>query len=153
MSKDKEAKRKPLANYETALENIREAAARVNEAASSASEEIEALEKELTDIEPGVTVWTAPIARGPATFAAEEQTVSNATRVVKLGFGKSQKWGLLVSETFIGPDGAELGTEVQLLRKADRDLRLLAHPHLGQVLEAVLAALTAGVSQLPVAAE
>lgn len=151
--KEKEAKRKPLATYQTALDNIREAATRVNQAASSASEDIEALEKELVDIEPGVTVWTTPIFQGPATFVGEDESVSNASRVVRLGFGKSQKWGLLVSETFVAPNGAELGSDVQLLRKADRDIRLLAHPHLGLVLEAVLSALNAGVSQLPLAAE
>jgi hypothetical protein len=158
MSKDKEAKeketkRKPLASYQTALDNIREAASRVNQAASTASEDIEALEKELADIEPGVTVWTAPIYQGFATFAGQDERVTNATRVVKLGFGKSQKWGLLVSETYLAPNGTELATEVQLLRKADRDVRLLAHPYLGQVLDAVLSALNAGVSQLPLAAE
>lgn len=153
MSKDKEAKRKPLATYQTTLDSIREVASRVNQAASSASDEIEALEKELADIEPGVTVWTTPIYQGAATFVGPDERATNASRVVKLGFGKSQKWGLLVSETYLAPNGAELGSEVQLLRKADRDVRLLAQPHLGLVLEAVLSALNAGVSQLPAAAE
>lgn len=145
----KEAKRKPLSTYQTALDNIREAAARVNEAANLASEDIEALEKELADIEPGVTVWTAPVFRGSATYVDQDELVTSATRVVKLGFGKSQKWGMLVSETFFAPNGAELGSEVQLLRKADRDTRLLCHPHLGLVLDAVLGALNEGIAHLP----
>jgi tetrahydromethanopterin S-methyltransferase subunit G len=153
MSKDKEAKRKPLATYQNTLDGIREAATRVNEAASTASDDIEALEKELGDIEPGVTVWTAPIYQSSATFVGEDERAINATRVIKLGFGKSQKWGLLVSETYLAPNGSELGSDVQLLRKAERDIRLLAHPHLGLVLEAVLSALNAGVAQLPAAAE
>lgn len=152
-AKDKESKRKPLATYQTALDSIREAAGRVNQAASTASEDIETLDKELADIEPGVTVWTSPIYQGSATFAGQDERVTHATRVVKLGFGKSQKWGLLVSETWLAPNGAELATEVQLLRKAERDVRLLAHPYLGQILDAVLRALNASVSQLPVPAE
>jgi hypothetical protein len=153
MSKDKEVKRKPLASYQTTLDGIREAANRVNRAASSASDDIEALEKELADIEPGVTVWTTPIYQVAATYVGQDERATNATRVIKLGFGKSQKWGLLVSEAYVAPNGAELAAEVQLLRKAERDVRLLAHPHLGLVLEAVLSALNAGVSQLPAAAE
>jgi hypothetical protein len=145
----KEAKRKPLAIYQEALDSIREAATRVNEAATCASEDIEALEKELADIEPGVTVWTAPIFQGPATFVGEDEQAASATRVIKLGFGKSQKWGMLVSETYVALNGTELGSDVQLLRKADRDVRLLSHPHLGLVLDAVLSALNSGVAQLP----
>lgn len=149
----KEAKRKPLATYQTALDNIREAASRVNEAATLASDDIEALEKELADIEPGVTVWTAPVFRGSATYVGQDELATSATRVVKLGFGKSQKWGMLVSETFLAPNGAELASDVQLLRKADRDTRLLCHPHLGLVLDAVLGALNEGVAHLPPVAE
>lgn len=151
MSKEKESKRKSLAAYQSTLVAIREAAARVNDAASAASDEIDLLERALAEIEPGVTVWTDPVFQGASTFVHDDAAVENATRIVKLGFGKLQKWGFLVSETFVSPNGSQLACEVQLLRKAERELRLMALPHLSHVLEGVLAALNAGVAKLPAA--
>ncbi len=151
MSKDKDSKRKtqPLGPYQELLESLSDAAARVNEAASVASDQIEALEKALLEIEPGVTVWTAPMQLGATTLVSEDGHSQNATREMKFGFGKLQKWGLLVSETWIANDGSALASMVQPLRKAEREARLLALPHLTSVLQALLSALEGAATRLP----
>lgn len=152
MSKDKDTKRKPqpLVPYQELLDSLSEAAARVNDAASVASDQIEALEKALLEIEPGVTVWTAPISLGATTLVSEDGHSQYATREMKFGFGKLQKWGLLVSETWFGSDGSALASMDQPLRKAEREARLLALPQLTPVLQALLSALEGAVTRLPV---
>jgi hypothetical protein len=72
-----------------------------------------------------------------------------AKRVASLGLAKQKKWGILVREQFFSLDGgAPLGERTTLLRKADRDLRVQALPHLSAVLEAVRDALTLRVDRL-----
>jgi hypothetical protein len=156
MSKDKEkeSKRKPqpLTAYQDQLAALTEAAERVNDAASVASEEIEALDRALLDIEPGLSVWTAPIHQSSTILVGEDGQSQTARREVKIGYGKLQKWGLLVSEVWSSSDGTTLASMVQPLRKADREVRLLAQPYLRSLLDLLLSGLNGAASQLPATA-
>ncbi len=138
---------------EDLLNKIRAAANRLNDAAEQTTKAVEALERELLDIEPGVTVWSAILQDGDYTF--EDDTGSQlAHRTVTLGFAKTKKkWGIAVREQVKGK-GSESGAdailhdEVSLLRKADRELRILAAPHLDELMQDILGELEARLERL-----
>lgn len=117
----------------------------LNNAASEATRKIEALEQTLLDAEPGVSVWGATLLVEKASFQRDEATAEAAQRVVTLGFTrvKKEKWGIAVRDELKARKGFTLDEDVQLLRKADRNLRILALPHLEDLARQVLAALEA----------
>lgn len=129
------------------IEEIREMSHRLNEAVDTATDQIEELEKRLGDAEPGVSVWGPVLITEDSVHEANGEGGSSepAERTVTLGFGRAKKkWGFAVREVLrnrprpgYADEGVTLHEEVSLLRKADRDLRLLALPHLREVVEAV----------------
>ncbi|MET0409670.1 MAG: hypothetical protein ABW217_00170, partial [Polyangiaceae bacterium] len=130
-------------DYKQLFEQIRAAAGTINAAAGAATEQIEEFEKNLLESEPGISVWTAPILDEEGDFIDESGDSGRARRVVELGLAKVKKWGVAVREQYFSiEDGALVGHDVKLLRKADRTLRVLCAPHLGVLLEAVHAELS-----------
>lgn len=132
------------------LEEIRTTSRALNAAGDAATDEIEALESRLIEVEPGVTAWGAEILSEETELADDDSGQSQpAKRSVTVGFGRrKKKWGLLVREVMAvkaKPRDRDFGVvvsdEVTALRKADRQLRMLALPELGGVVQAVLAAL------------
>lgn len=139
------------------LAQIKSASQALNRAASEATKRIERLEERLVDLEPGVTVWGPVLLTEESEHVNEESGASETVqRSVTLGFGKSKKdWGFVVREELKGKKGARNGQfsvpvsdEVRALLKADRDLRILALPHLQGVLQGVLDAVTARTERL-----
>lgn len=143
--------------YTQVLDEIRSTSKKFNKASDAATEQIESVEKRLLEVEPGVTVW------GPRLLSEDIQHVDEDTgascpahRVVTLGFGRSKKkWGFVVRQEVVGQaegaaggQGLTLVDEVRSLRKADRDLRIMALPHLLQVVQAVRDELNRRVTQL-----
>lgn len=131
------------------LREIKEATAKLNRAAEDATKEIEKLEKELLEADIGVSVWTDAIFEASEQRVGEDGKSQNVKRVVKLGFAKVSKWGITVSEEVLDGKGKRLSLEQELLRKAERDLRLLGHEHLGVLLTALNSALSERVAKLP----
>jgi hypothetical protein len=130
-------------DYKQLFEQIRAASGTINAAARAASEQIEEFEQNLLESEPGISVWTAPILDEEGDFIDEAGDSGRARRVVELGLAKVKKWGVAVREQYFAiEDGALLGQDVKLLRKADRTLRVLCAPHLGVLLAAVHAELS-----------
>ncbi len=105
----------------------------LNQAAEEATRIIEQLDAKLVDAEPGVSVW------GPVLLTEKKKSVQ---RKVTLGFSKvkKKKWGLCIKEELKGSQGA-VEEELTLLRKADRNLRLLAVPHLDGLTNTILSTL------------
>src|SRR5262245_34108137 len=143
-------------DYKQLFEQIRAASRTITAAASAATEQIEEFEKNLLEAEPGISVWTAPILDEESEYTDEAGDSGRARRVVELGLAKVKKWGVAVREQYFSiEDGALVGHDVKLLRKADRTLRVLAAPHLGVLLDAVhseLALLAARVETIQAAA-
>jgi hypothetical protein len=136
-------------DHKQLFEQIRAASGTINAAASAATEQIEEFEKNLLESEPGISVWTAPILDEEADFIDESGDSVRARRVVELGLAKVKKWGVAVREQYFGiEDGALVGHDIKLLRKADRTLRVLCAPHLGVLLEAVHSELSQLASRL-----
>jgi len=126
------------------LDRLDVASKRLNTLAEEASRRIQSLEQRLVDAEPGVAVWGATLLSETVTFPGDETSApESAERVVTLGFAKvkKDKWGLAARATLTAKDGRLLAEESTLLSKAERQLRLLALPHLEaltrQVVEAV----------------
>lgn len=136
------------------LDKIHAAASRLNDVAEDTTREIEALEKQLVDIEPGVTVWSAVLMDCDTTLEEDDRS-RLAHRTLTLGFAKTKKkWGIAIREQIKGqktPDGPDsiLEDSVSLLRKADRELRILAAPHLEQLTHDILGELEARLARLP----
>lgn len=134
------------------LESIGQASKRLNDAASEATRRIESLEDELLAAEPGISVWGEPVLTQPASFTRADGTLGVGQRVITLGFDKvkKEKWGIAVREQLKSERDA-VEEEVLLLRKADRELRLLALPHLEGLVRQILSTLEAQVRQVEVA--
>jgi hypothetical protein len=120
------------------------ASKRLNTLAEEASRRIQSLDERLVEAEPGITVWGSTLLRESVTFAGDAaSTPETAERAVTLGFAKvkKDKWGLAVREVLTAKNGRLLAEESTLLSKAERQLRLLAVPHLTaltrQVVEAI----------------
>ncbi len=141
--------KKVRSEFEGPLNEIRDASVKLNRAADEATKEIEALEKELLDIEPGVEVWTAPIDETDLELETEDGQSQTGKCVVRLGFSKVKKWGIAISSEVVDSDGKRVSKEETLLRKSDRDLRLLGLGHLGDLLGALKDALGERASKLP----
>lgn len=143
--------------YKELLSQIAAASESLNQAADEASETISSIEKKLLGAEPGVTVWHATILKEETSHEDAEV----AQRRVALGFGKARsKWGIVVRDEVFGkkrPRDTEyterLGGEISLLRKSDRDLRIVAVPYLTGLLGDILSALTARADKLQPVAE
>jgi len=144
----------PLLEQSSILERISVAVARLHQISDAATEQVEALEKRLLDIEPGVAVWSAVLLDDDCTFEDEDGTSQVAHRTVTLGFAKTKKkWGIAVREQIKGKAGKQgsdalLSDSINLLRKADRELRVLAAPHLDQLLEDLAGAVESLVDRL-----
>lgn len=139
------------------LAQIAAASKVLNQAADAASDAISSIEKKLLDAEPGTTVWHQTLLEEETTFAREEGADEvPAQRRVTLGFAKVKgKWGIAVREEILGKKKARdteftdvLSSEVSLLRKADRDLRIVAMPAINSLLEAILEAVKARTLRL-----
>lgn len=136
--------------YTLVLDEIHSLSKKLNEAVDAATDKIESLEKRLGDAEPGVSVWSSTLLTETIPHPeAEGPGVQQVQRVVTLGYGRAKKkWGFMVREEVHGkkqPEDLEwtepVSDEVCPLRKADRELRLLALPHLSDVVESVRDAL------------
>lgn len=136
-------------DFVAVLGEIREASKKFDEAASAATKAIESLEEQLLEIEPGISVWTDAIAETSEEQVGESGEAQTVKRVVKLGFAKIKKWGIAVSEDVFEESGKRLSSEQALLRKSDRDLRLLGAAHLGALLDALKDSLSARLETLP----
>jgi len=118
----------------------------MNRAAEQAGAVVEELDSKLVDADPGISVWTETL--------VDEQLEGGPSgavrRIVSLGFSKvkKKKWGLCVKERLQDAQGALVEEDVSLLRKSDRQLRLLAAPHLDGLVKALLVQLEATAQQL-----
>lgn len=123
------------------LERIRAATEKLNDAASEASKLIEATEKALVDLDPGIRVYGDSV-------VVDDSDVNG--REVLLGFDKTEKrWGFVIREiTRDGNGKSQLSDEVRLLRKADREVRVVAAPRIESLMNAIVAELDARVSSL-----
>lgn len=139
------------------FDRIRTASKRLNKAGDKATDEIEALEKRLVDAEPGVAAWGPTILTEESEYLDDETGASEPVqRRVTVGFGRrKKKWGFMVREELWGkkrPEDSDwtvsVSQETFPLRKADRDVRVLALPHLRSVAESVLAELERRTTQL-----
>jgi hypothetical protein len=148
MSKEKKSERNPTTAFDATLSAIKAATQTLNRAADEASEEIEALEQQLSDIDPGVNVWTGVLFQEPTTYGAPNG-IQNGLRLVKLGYLKGKKGGLVVREDVLAPDGTIVHQTDVSLRKAERETRLMLRSSLPDVLGLVLSTLSAQVSRLP----
>ena len=137
------------------LSRIAVASSKLNNAAEEATKTIESLEEQLVEADPGVTVWGEILVAEKTSYQRDESAVAEAAqRVVTLGFTKVKKkrWGLAVKEEYRGKRDVVLQEEVTQLRKADRNLRLLALPHLPQLADLIAEELEVHVEALEAAA-
>ncbi len=132
------------AELDEPVERLGRASKKLNAAAQRATHRIETLEERLVATEPGIEVWGPALVTEPVTFRRESsETPEAAERVVTLGYAKVKKgkWGIVAREVVKASNGALLSDENSLLHKAERNLRLLAAPHLStltrQIVEAV----------------
>jgi hypothetical protein len=126
------------------ITRLEKASRRLNSAAERATQRIEALDARLVSAEPGIEFWGPRLITEQTTFTAEgSEAPVAAERVVTLGYAKVKKgkWGLAAREVFKSSSGTLLSEESTLLYKAERNLRLLAAPHLTtltrQIVEAI----------------
>ncbi len=141
--------KRALIDFDAPLRHIHEASVKLNRAAEVATKDIERLEKELLQAEPGVSVWTDAIAESEEQYVSDDGQTQTGKRVTKLGFAKVAKWGITVSQELFDAEGRRLDRDLSLLRKAERDLRLLGREHIGLVLEALRGALEERLAKLP----
>jgi hypothetical protein len=109
------------------------ATGRLNAAAHQGTRRIEALEERLVTAEPGVEAWGPVLLTEQTTFQRESSEArETAERVITLGYAKvkKDKWGIAVREVFKSASGELLSDKSLLLLKSERNLRLLALPHL-----------------------
>lgn len=137
------------------LSKISAASKLLNHAAGDATRRIEAVEESLLEAEPGVAVWSATLLNEKASYQREDGAPEPAQRLVTLGFAraKKDKWGICVRDELKVRKGITVSEEVRLLRKADRNLRILALPHLEQLTREVLAVLEEQIVVLDAARE
>ena len=144
------------------LVKITSASRALNRAADAAADQIERVEKALLDAEPGVSVWDAVILEEETLLQPEDAaTAQDVLRRVTLGFAKvKSKWGIAVRDEMLAKKrvrdtqfSESVTCSVSLLRKSDRDLRLLAVDHLESLLGAILATLEARSSRVLVTAD
>jgi hypothetical protein len=122
------------------------ASKRLNAAARDATRRIEALEQQLVAAEPGLELWGPTLLTEATTFQRDGSEGSEAAeRVVTLGYAKVKKdrWGFAVREVLKAQGGASLADSTRLLHKAERQLRLLALPHLTALTRRIVEAVEA----------
>ncbi|TPV96555.1 MAG: hypothetical protein B7733_04135 [Myxococcales bacterium FL481] len=137
------------ARVDSLLRSIAQSSATLNHKAEAATREIERLEKRLVDAEVGIAVEHACILSEETTWRSDGGKEEPAQRSVNLGYGKAKsKWGITVRVQWQGKKrvrdhqwNKDLDSEVFLLRKADRELRVLAQPHLPGLVAAIANAL------------
>jgi hypothetical protein len=132
------------------IPRLERASKRLNVAAQQATRRIEALEERLVSAEPGVEFWGPTLITEQITFQREGseggESVEAAVRVVTLGYAKvkKDKWGIAVREVVKASSGGGLLSEKSsLLHKAERNLRLLALPHLTSLTRQIVEAIEA----------
>lgn len=109
------------------------ASKRLNAAAQRATHRIEALEERLVGAEPGVETWGPTLLKEQVPLSREgSETSEAAERVVTLGYAKVKKgkWGIVARDVVKTSSGTLVSDEISHLHKAERNLRLLALPHL-----------------------
>jgi hypothetical protein len=122
------------------------ASKRLNVAARNATRRIESLEQQLVAAEPGLELWGPTLLNEATTFQREGSEGSEpAQRVVTLGYAKVKKdrWGFAVREVVKAQGGASLSDATRLLNKSERQLRLLAVPHLTALTRRIVEAVEA----------
>jgi hypothetical protein len=122
------------------------ASKRLNSAARQATRRIEALEERLVAAEPGIEMWGPTLLTEQTTFQQEGgEAAEAAERVVTLGYAKIKKdrWGFAVREVVKASGGALLSDTTRLLHKTERNLRLLAVPHLTALTRRIVEAVEA----------
>jgi hypothetical protein len=144
------------------IDRIAEVSARINEAAESAADYVSKVEKRLLDVEAGVVVWDGILLEEESAYQpSKEEPAIPAQRKVTFGFAKvKSKWGFAVREEFFtrSAPGKKEYTEpayekISLLRKSDRDLRILAAEHVPALLDQILAAVSEKLDRLVPQAE
>jgi hypothetical protein len=136
---------------EELITRLEVASKRLNAAARSATRRIEALEQRLVAAEPGVELWGPTLLAEATTFQRDGGEGSEAAeRVVTLGYAKVKKdrWGFAVREVLKAQGGASLADSTRLLHKAERQLRLLAVPHLTALTRRIVEAVEAQTAGL-----
>jgi hypothetical protein len=129
---------------------LESASKRLNAAARRATRRIEALDERLVATDPGVEIWGAMLLTEATSFQRDgADSAQAAERVVRLGYAKVKKdrWGLAVHEV-VKAGGAVLSDSTRLLHKAERNLRLLAMPHLAALTRQIVEALEAQTAGL-----
>jgi hypothetical protein len=132
------------------LSRLESASKRVNAAARRATRRIEALDERLAATDPGIEVWGPMLLTGVTSFQRDgAETAQAAERAVRLGYAKVKKdrWGLAVHEVVKAGDSV-LSDTTRLLHKAERNLRLLAMPHLTALTRQIVEALEAQTAGL-----
>ena len=144
-------------NESTIIASIAAESKKINEIADAASAYIKQIEKQLLETDVGVTVWGPVLEDTESHFTpGEAASPLEARKVTRLGIGKvKSKWGFAVLEQIFTKRRASdkeftvLSLEsVSLLRKSDRDIRILAMPHIPELLTQILDAVTAKAAEL-----
>jgi hypothetical protein len=133
------------------VQRLETASRRLNRAAEDATYRIEALEQRLLDAEPGITVWGATLLTEQSVHQKDGTSATEpAERVVSLGFTKvnNDEWGIAVRDVSTGKHGQILSEEQTLLREAERNVRILALPHLEALTELVVETVEAQAAAL-----
>ena len=132
------------------IDQIAEISRKINTAAEEAAGYVSKVEKRLLEAEAGVVVWDAELVDEEMPYQpSKDEPAVPAKRKVTFGFSKvKSKWGFAVREEFFtkSTPAAQEFTEpayakISLLRKADRDLRILAAEHVPTLLDKILGAL------------
>jgi hypothetical protein len=144
-------------NESTIIAGIAAESKKINAVADEASAYVKSVEKQLLETDVGVTVWGPILSEEESHFTpGDAATPVDARRVMTLGLGKvKSKWGFAIQEQIFTKRRAndkectQLSEEkVTLLRKSDRDLRILAMPLIPELLEKILEAVKAKASEL-----
>jgi hypothetical protein len=132
------------------ISRLEAASKRLNAAARRATRRIEALDEQLVATDPGIEIWGPMLLTEATSFQREgADTAQAAERVIRLGYAKVKKdrWGLAVHEV-VKAEGRVLSDSTRLLHKAERNLRLLAMPHLAALTRQIVEAVEAQASGL-----
>jgi hypothetical protein len=149
-------KPRPDPEVDALVARLERAAERLNEAAQRGTRRIEALEERLGAIEAGIESWGPTLLSEPTTFHGENGvTPEAALREVTLGYAKvkKDKWGIAVRDVVKASSGRLLSENVSLLLRAERNLRLLALPHLTSLTRQLVEAVEAQAAGLEDAGE
>lgn len=125
------------------LSEITDASKELNEAADEANALIAMIEEQLVSAGVGLTVWDGVLSHESFNFQDRYDDPDQlAESEIRLGFAKVENtWGIAVKDEVYVREEEQLVLRRQyiyLLRKADRETRVLAIPELPELLQEVL---------------